>query len=153
MTESRFSFESVRFYFLCYKFHLPQNAVYEITDQRCTDQFEQKRNDGEHDFKSKPDHAVGRRIVAHAPRTFPPNFSSSPTIPNKIPIPQSRPKQVASMTNVTNIVIPPCLFLYVFHLLWMFPYLSYKPYCSTFFQQNNGEDVEEFLKFFFTPIE
>lgn len=57
MTESRFSFESVRFYFLCYKFHLPQNAVYEITDQRCTDQFEQKRNDGEHDFKSKPDHA------------------------------------------------------------------------------------------------
>ncbi len=57
MTESRFSFESVRFYFLCYKFHLPQNAVYEITDQRCTDQFEQKRNDGEHDFKAKPDHA------------------------------------------------------------------------------------------------
>ena len=31
MTESRFSFESVRFYFLCYKFHLPQNAVYEVT--------------------------------------------------------------------------------------------------------------------------
>ena len=153
MTESRFSFESVRFYFLCYKFHLPQNAVYEITDQRCTDQFEQKRNDGEHDLNPSQITPIGRRIVAHAPRTFPPNFSSSPTIPNKIPIPQSRPKQVASMTNVTNIVIPPCLFLYVFHLLWMFPYLSYKPYCSTFFQQNNGEDVEEFLKFFFTPIE
>ena len=31
--------------------------------------------------------------------------------------------------------------------------LLFKPYCSTFFQQNNGEDVEEFLKFFFTPIE
>ena len=58
MTESRFSFESVRFYFLCYKFHLPQNAVYEITDQRCTDQFEQKAERRRNTIlKSKPDHA------------------------------------------------------------------------------------------------